>query len=107
MKGVERSKRERESGQPLTGGFVMPPLNGKTCVHTYLEVLEKLLTDSGGLGGWHLLLPDFLRQRRKEFHFDEVADRRAKITAQGSLSRLAQRFGTVIRHQQAGVEIHQ
>ena len=63
MKGVERSKRKRELGQPLASGFVVASLNGDACVHPRLEVIEKLLPNPRGLTGEHLLLPDFLRQR--------------------------------------------
>src|SRR5438132_102203 len=70
-------------------------------------MVEKPLAGPCGIDLRHLSHADLSRQRREELDLDQVADRGARVAANRPLSPSAQRFGAVVRHQEAGVDVHQ
>src|SRR5262245_21216752 len=76
-------------------------------VEARLKMVQKSLARSIGIGAWHFARANLSRQGREEFNLDQIADDGIGVGAQRALRCWAQCFWALVRHQKAGVDVHQ
>jgi hypothetical protein len=104
---VERAECESEARQPVAGELIVTALDWNSCIETVLNVDCEAKKDLRGVFDGQLSKTDLPRKRRAEFHFCQVADRRAGVGSDESFGAAAQRFRRVVGDDHAGVEVDQ
>ncbi len=105
MNGVQRAQRPRPPAQPAARGLVVSPLCGDVRVEARPEVIEKLLPVRVAFAAHISLTRTFLA--RAEKNSTSTGSLSAGVAAKGSLGSLTQGLRTVVRHYEAGVDVHQ
>jgi hypothetical protein len=79
MERIQRPKPHREPGKPASRGIVVPTLDRNARVQARLEVIDELQPCPSRVRRGHVFPAHLSRQSGEEFHFDQVAHRRARV----------------------------
>jgi hypothetical protein len=105
--GIESLQRHGEAHQPFAGLREMETLDWKPDVKPLLQVRLKRCEHAARVGTAYLARPNFAGEGGGQFYLGKPANGALVLMSKCSLRRVAQGFGTVVRNQNAGVDVNQ
>src|SRR3990170_1054912 len=104
---IKRQQREPGQGQPVPGLSVVRPQERPPGVQPRVEMRQEERLHPLSVGGPQLPSANLPGNRRRQLHFNQVADRQAFLRLEKALDGPAHGFGRVVGGEEAGVNVDQ